>query len=265
MNKKFFFLSLFSILISCNNDAEKNSEKRLILPKTIIYKDAESDYISITNLVYKEKKLLTIGNKNRRNDYLYDGDRIVRETKYDYKSGKEIEVSKKYFTYIGNKLLFTNKIENGRWYKYSYIYNEDGTIKRESYEINDITGEELKRNTYEILIFTDGNLIKKISFTESNSITFTKTCFYEYDLSSNVFKNVLGLNLLLDELSFDSVGYLFSTNNLKKVSEYSSFQFDNNMLDYFSFFDYEYNINGYPIKKKCYGLQGVNSIIEYRY
>ncbi len=264
--KKIYFilLSFLIILISCNSDVEKDFENKSILPKTLIYKKNESSYTSVINLVYDGNKILSVGNKNMRNEYLYDGDKIVKETKYNYESGKELKISESIFSYENDKLFAVDKIEYGQEFKYFYIYNEDGTITKGEYDLVNKAGKEFKKASNSILTIENGNLKKTVSNWGYDDIITSSR--YEYDTNTNPFKNILGFNLLLDEIYFGSELNLSSSNNLTRHvfvpinSGGIIFEFyTNNMV-------YEYNKNGYPTKKTTYDYTGkAIDIIEYQY
>ncbi|MET3026255.1 hypothetical protein ABXT06_06235 [Flavobacterium sp. UW10123] len=235
------------------------------MPKSIIYKAENGSYTSVTNLVYDGNKILSISNKNKRNDYQYEGDKIVKEIQYNYESGKEVKILETSFTYENDKLIVVNKISERIQFKYLYSYNEDGTITREIYEVDSKTGKELKRNANEVLTFTEGNLTKRESYYVSDSVSTVETLLYRYDTSNSAFKNVSGIKYLLGEASFDSVGSFSPINNLKETIHYTTYQSDYTINDYVSGFKYEYNKEGYPTKKIIFALDNLNEIIEYNY
>lgn len=257
----YFFLVF---LISCSSEEYKN-EENFILPKTLSVKLPESSDIDTTNFIYNGNKIMTASRKFRRSEYLYNGDKIVKETKYSSQLGKEEKISETTFTYENNKLIFSDKIENKKKFKYLYIYKEDGTIIKEEYEVNFMTGKEVKTAGNEVLVFVNGNLVKQILNYEADSFKFATICVYNYDKSNNAFKNVLGFDFLLNQISFDFEGNLSSINNLKKIERYSTNQLGDIHKDYSTSFNYEYNSKGYPVKKTSNGIEGTNEIIEYKY
>ncbi len=261
----FFLLCCLTVLTSCTKDEEKSFENKLILPKSIIYKAENDSYTRVTNLVYDGNKILNISNKNKRNDYQYQGDKIVKEKIYSFESGKEVKISETSFTYVNDKLIVVDKISKGNQFKYLYSYNEDGTIKREIYEVDSKTGKELKRNANEILTFTEGNLTKIESYYEYDSMSIVETHLYRYDTSNSAFKNVLGIKYLMGEASFDSIGSFSPINNLEGESHYTTYQFNYTINDYVCNFKYEYNKEGYPTKKTIFTLDNLNETIEYKY
>ncbi|WP_281235049.1 hypothetical protein [Flavobacterium gelatinilyticum] len=261
----FFLLSCLTVLVSCNNDDEKSFENKLVLPKSIIYKSVNGSYETVTNLFFDGNKILEINSINKRNEYLYEGDKIVKEIKYSSESGGEVKISETSFTYENDKLIVADKILKDSRFKYLYIHNENGTITREEYSIDNNTGKELKTKTYEILTFTEGNLTKTESHYEYDAITFTKTLLYTYDTSNSAFKNVLGVKYLLDEGSFDGIGIFSPVNNLSGVSHYTTYQFDYINYDYANGIKYEYNREGYPTKKISFTGDGTGEITEYKY
>ncbi len=262
--KKVLLFCVFFVLLSCSNDEYKN-EENIILPKTLSVKYSGSSHVDATNFVYKGNKIMTATRKFTRSEYLYDGDKIVKETKCNSESGKEVKISETTFIYENDKLIVAYKDGYGTQYKYLYNYKEDGTIFKEEYEVSSASGKELKTGRNEILEFINGNLVKRTSNYKVDSFTFSTTCVYNYDKNNNAFKNVLGFDLLLDQIGFDLEGNLSANNNLKNMEIYSSDQFGNTHCDYINSFEYEYNSKGYPIKKMAYGTGGMNEIIEYTY
>lgn len=261
----FFLLSCLTVLVSCNNDDEKSPEKKLILPKSIISKSVNGSYTSVTNFLYDGNKILKISSSNKRNEYVYEGDKIVKETKYSSESGIELKISETSFTYENDKLVVVDKISEGTRFKYLYIYNEDGTVNREEYLINDKMGKELKTPTLQTLSFTEGNLTKIESYYEYDSITFSETYLFNYDTSNSAFKNILGLKYLLNEGNLDTIGSFSAINNLNRVSHYTTCQSDNIKYNYTTGVKYEYNKEGYPTKKISFAVDDVNEITEYIY
>ncbi|MHC0442981.1 hypothetical protein [Flavobacterium sp. 3-210] len=260
----FYLFCVFFVLLSCSNDEYKN-EENMILPKTLTAKYSKSSNVDVTNFVYDGNKIITATRKFTRSEYFYDGDKIVKEIKYSSELGKEEKISETKFTYENDKLIVVHTTEYGTQYKYLYNYKKDGTIVKETYEVSRVTGKEVKNAGNEVLLFSNGNLVKKTSNSEADSLIYTRTCVYNYDSSENPFKNVLGFDLLLGQISFDLEGNLSANNNLKNMEIYSSDQFGNTHNEYINSFKYEYNSKGYPIKKTSYGMEGMNAIIEYKY
>ena len=263
MKKFLCFFGAFSMTLisSCSDDNDNASEKKetSILPKTLKYTYPDNpDDSSITTFTYNGNKMVSAENEYTRTVFTYEGNVIVKKIQYDMSGDK---ISEESYSYNGGKLAsslyarnFTAKYPFGEYKgRYAYVYNPNGTIKKEGYITNATTGVE-SSSYYDILTFQNGNLVQleAIDLVSTLSTIYTKK--YEYDVKNNPFKNVLGLSLLLEE---DGV----SLNNLvKNTSNYGS-----DSVIYKA--TYEYNLDGYAAKKTEYSQGGttVSRITEYTY
>ncbi|WP_264536462.1 hypothetical protein [Flavobacterium sp. N1736] len=263
MKKKlFYYLPLLLLVLSSCSGEDYVDNKNIVLPKTlkIIYPYNTSANFD-TEIVYDANKIASISNKYRKREYVYNGTQIIKEIEYnlEYDQGK----SEKAYTYINDSLKTVTTVVHGQKTRYVYVYNIDGTVTIETYILDKETAKESKESESKVLTFNNGNLIKSVfnsTYGERSS-----TSRYDYDANNNAFKNVLGLDLLLDQANFGSELNLFSKNNIKK---YSAFTIGSGIVSepYFETINYEYNKNGYPAKKTTYNYKGdITEIIEYIY
>lgn len=268
MKKKwlYFLLSSTLILNSCFSDSVDKNENSVLLKtiKNVDLNDSSKNLIS--TITYDGNKIVSVVNKTQKTVYMYDGNQIVKQVMYYLNNGKEETYSEATYSYINDKLHVVNLFEEGRKTKYIYTYNDNGTVEKEFYDTNDKTGKESKSDEKKVLTVVNSNIVKsEHNFGEDNNVTTTSR--YDYDTNSNAFKNILGFNLLLDQVSF---GYekinLFSLNNLKKHIEFTIQGQDMISEPYADTMQYEYNKKGYPTKKITYDYEGdIKEIIEYTY
>jgi len=245
-----------------------------MLPKKITYNNGEKIYQTAT-FTYDDNKIVSISSEKSLIEFTYDGNQIVKEIQYSRYEGKETKYYEILYTYLNDKLE-TGVLTFGSQYqyggkKYMYSYNEDGTVKKETYDTDIKTGKQLENYSTGILTFENGNLIKSVS--NWGDRPYITTCRYEYDVKNNAFKNILGLNLLLDLADFSSEFNFFSINNINtfnvvtnlvpgtdpKLATIAFEPFGHTM-------NYEYNKKGYPTKRTMYDYKGdIKEIIEYTY
>lgn len=247
-------LVILSVFNSCSNE-EYDSSENTILPKTLktIYPTFPSENYD-TNFIYDGNKIVSIKNKNGRRDYEYDGNRIVRETVYSFYKGKETKSSENLFTYENDKLKTVTKFANGQATKYAYSYNDDGSITKGTYNLDSDTGKESKKYGKEVITIINGN-IGKSEYNWGDDYDVISVAKYEYDINKNVFKNITGLNLLLDQFSLDYETNLSSNNNNMKLYYVKNIQGPSSSIvfePYWFKMEYEYNKKGYPTKKVIY-------------
>jgi hypothetical protein len=265
MKKEFscFLAALLLVLGSCSNDIQENSKENLILPKTIKHiNDGKLSESLISTITYNENKIVSIKSKKERTDFTYENDKIVKQITYNIEGNKETKYTETAYSYLDGKLYTVDRFADDKKIKYVYIYNADGTIRKEIYNYD--TGKELKSTTNEVFTLIDGNIIKSIY--DHGLVKIISTNFYQYDTKNNVFKNILGLNLLLDQVDFSSEINISSANNIKRHviamehgSEIASEPYANTL-------EYTYSSKDYPIKKITYDYTGKEiQIIEYTY
>ncbi|MCV9926591.1 hypothetical protein OIU83_02950 [Flavobacterium sp. LS1R49] len=265
--KKLLYLFLTSLLTlaSCSSDNDNSSsvpsEDTSILPKTTtsIYSEGNR---SISTNTYEGNKILSVTSKDRRVDFIYDGDVIVKENQYNTENGKDIKEVVTTYTYANGKLAtvlhaynFTihSSEEKFELIKDIYTYNADGSINIESY-YTDVNGIEDKDSFgAKVLTFENGNLTKSVSINREIGKVISSE-LYEYDTKSNPKKYILGFNLRV-------YGTTASINNVVKRTFFST---DNSSIDYKT--SYEYNADGFPIKVISYNSDGTGAgVIEYTY
>lgn len=260
------FGALTVLLASCSNDDSSEKAVNAILPKTI--KITNPGYPSENSngvLTYEGNKLVSISNEERRTDYTYEGNLIVKAITYDIVDGKNDKTVEESYKYSNGKLSASFYVRNFTWeYPFGqyagrsvYTYQNDGTLKRERYSTNSETKVEKKDNYDETLTFQNGNLIKLVAIDTNSSLGNIRTSIYEFDQKSNPYKNVLGYNLLIEEENTNA-------NNLVKHTY--SYAGSESIL-HSNKTSYEYDTNGYPVKQTYYKSDGVtvSEIIEYTY
>lgn len=258
---------IFLVFNSCSNEEYYDSENTILLKtlKTIYLTSPSENYD--TNFIYDGNKILSITNKNGKRDYEYNGNYIVRETVYSFYKGQETKSIETLFTYEDDKLKTATKFTNNQITKYTYNYNNDGSITKETYDLGIDAKEETKRIGKEVITIIDGNIVKSECNWE-DGYDIISIANYEYDTNKNAFKNITGLSLLLDQFCVDYETSLSSNNNMslyyvKNIQGPSS----NKIFEPHWFkMEYEYNKKGYPIKKMTYDYTGeIKEVNEYVY
>jgi hypothetical protein len=269
MRKKLLccFSVVFMVFNSCSNE-EYNPSENTSLPKTLktIYPTSPEENYE-TNFIYDGNKIVSISNKNGKREYEYDGNHIVRETVYSFDKGEETKSSETLFAYENDKLKTAAKFANGQAAKYTYSYNNDGSITKETYDLEIGTGKETKRTEKDVITIIAGNIVES-EYKWGDDYDVISIVKYEYDNNKNAFKNIMGLNLLLDQFSLDYEAGLSSNNNIKRYyvrniqGPSSGIIFEPHWFN----MEYEYNKKGYPIKKTTYDYaERIAEIIEFVY
>ncbi|KAF2082837.1 hypothetical protein [Flavobacterium sharifuzzamanii] len=255
MQKKLLYclLIVLSVFNSCSNE-ELSPSENTILPKTLktIYPNSPSENYD-TNFIYDGNKIVCITNKNGKRDYEYDGNHIMKETVYSFYKGIETKDSETLFTYENDKLKTATKLVSDKATKYVYHYNDDGSINIETYNLYSDAEKESKKTEKEVITIVDGNIVKS-EYNSGDDYDVISIVKYEYDTSKNAFKNIMGLNLLLNQFSLDYETSLSSNNNMKRYyvnniqGPLSNKIFEPHWLK----MEYEYDKKGYPTKKTTY-------------
>lgn len=271
-------LCLFSVVVasltSCsNNDNDTPNTASAILPKTSKYTDPDHpSENSTTTAVYNGNKIVSLKDENSRTDYTYDGNVIVKSVSYKIVDGKDVKNYEESYTYTNNKLAtvthadnFSTEYPTGEYKDKSvYTHNADGTVKRESYDIDTTTGVETKDSYTYVNTFVNGNLVKAVATNGTilgSSSYYSHTDLYEYDTKNNPFKNILGFNLLMQ-------GETSSLNNIVKHTSSSIYGSGSDTSGPFVYkTEYVYDANGFPTKRTSYKEDGttVNEINEFTY
>lgn len=170
----------------------------------------------------------------------YLSDKLFGTTIYSYENEK---IKQQVLTLAKDNLDFNSKIV--------YTYNDDGTVSYNKY-MNDGKKAVMEKVVLTIL---NGNIIKKVLTRDTGSLII---CDYKYDIKNNVFKNVLGINLIaLGDLSIGADPLMlhndfgiseFGTNNIIEKTTTVKY-LDETISVKKEVFDLEYNNNGFPKKK----------------
>lgn len=249
--KKFLYVLSATLLAltSCSKDENSSSNPATsnpnssILVKYIIRTYPNND---IETIVYKYdgNKLVneTTVNNGDVISYIYVGNVIVKierrsangtfehSTEYNYANGKVATCS---FKFSGG--IYTPN------YTKSYTYNSNGTV---SYKIsNGRSG---------LLTIVNGNIVKDEQFDSNGALNRTET--FEYDTKNNPFKNIIGLNLLLDTENYYN-GNMLSVNNRIK----------DNDGDYYKDATFKYDKNNFLIEKKTFNYGNIFETAQYFY
>ena len=256
----FYFLAVaLPMLTSCSNDTIVSASKsEIILPKTLKYSNTGSSLVSSFDFTYSGNKIKSIIGLNERTDYTYEGDFIVKEIKYNIKSGSDIRKEEYTYAYENNKLVsttyakdFTAKYPDGSYKERSvYTYNADDSAVMKTYYKDLEFFEEEKLGDIELelkidkLTFVNGNLTKRVSKISLGSYmgyseTDTREYLYEYDVNNTPFKNILGFDLLMKDVF---------VNNAVKTTISSVLWNGSYLNSNSSNIEYVYNKEGYPLK-----------------
>ena len=211
-----FFGALIFVLTSCSGDENSSSEDNFILPKTISVTNQESPQDNkVSTITYDGNKIVSIISLGEKTVFTYDGNRIVKQEVFDiYLNGNKIKKTDVSYTYENGKLKtrllrkgFTTKYPDGEYiYKTVYIHNSNVLISYIYYTVNQDTKAEIK-SSEGTLTYKEGNLIKEEDI--DGSLVYARS--YEYDTKNNPLKNILGFDLLLNELPY-------SINNISKIT-----------------------------------------------
>jgi len=255
------FLCLLNVLVlvlisSCSSDdSSSGSNDNLVLPRTIsmTFPDFPSDN-SKDILTYDGNKILATANENSKSVFTYDGNLIVKQVKFDLdQKGNEVKDAEVSYAYENGKLKtrilkeeFSTDYPDGQYiYKTVYTHISENQVTYVYYLVDSKTKVETKDHQG-VLNYKDGNLVKEDFVSNSNKVTRT----YEYDDKKGPLKNILGFNLLLNEINCGSNNVLKTT---MTTTEFTS------PAVYLS--SYIYGDNGYPIKLTSYTSDGKK--IEY--
>ncbi|WP_289665363.1 hypothetical protein [Flavobacterium panacagri] len=256
--KKLLFLStvLSLIITSCSSD-DNSAKDSSVLPKTITYTYPPEDEkpIEIGLVRYDGNKINSIIGANKRTLFTYTDNLITKQEVYEKdRQGKEYKTKEAFYTYKNGKL--DTKISNTSnilspdyisTQKTVYTHSSNEQISYITYSVNNDTKVETK--TIEgTLTYENGNLVKRAG----NIWSYV----YEYDNKNNPLKNIVGLDLLLDDIR--EIG----KNNVVKITNKPSLT--SNPAIFLR--DYTYDDKNYPTKNRSYTNGGtVEFDIEYTY
>ncbi|SEP22528.1 hypothetical protein SAMN05444671_0246 [Flavobacterium sp. CF108] len=257
MKKILFFSALALIFASCSSDDNSTSEEDTsILPKTIsfIFPNEQLGTNSTGTLVYNGNKIVSLTREHLKVVYTYEGNMITKQQQFDLDlQGNEEKSKEVVYTYENGKLktrvfkegFSDNNSEALSIDKNVYTYVSNSLVSYINYSASNIKQGEGS------LELKDGNIIKEIR----NFGTSKSTTTYEYDTKFNVLRNVLGFDLLFNEIDG------FGKNNITKTTRIST-EFPNPAVYLKS---YMYNENGYPTKTTLYDNSGTSIEYEIKY
>ncbi|RKR10366.1 hypothetical protein C8C83_2040 [Flavobacterium sp. 90] len=254
----YLFSATLLMFVSCTTDYENSCIKKngvdpvkndtITPPKTdsipvvivepILLKKLVHNYAngktSTVELLYKDNKIVSDKDDSNLTFYTYTGDVITKIEKADVSGA--VYLTREYF-YTNGKLDYIFSNEFGNYYLTKYVYNSNGSIF-----YNKLNSDSSKREIGETgmtgrYTFLAGNLIREQVYNGD----FESEITYEFDAKNNPRLNVLGFNLLVDNLQGFAVNNV--TNRTAKVIS------PNVTIPEIISYSYEYNANGYPTKR----------------
>jgi hypothetical protein len=268
MRKKILLFSVFVLLLSSCASEDKSSddnlpsENSLIFPKTVSYTYPEfPSQNSKEKMTYNGNKVVNSIDENSKTMYTYDGNIITKQEKFKIDAqGNQSKAIQVLYTYENGKLKtrimkegFSNNYPEGQYsYRTVYTHDSDTQISYIFSYVNAETNIE-KKISAGVLTYKAGNLVKRTqvggAFGGGSNSSEIRT--YDYDTKRNPLKNILGFNLLLDEIG------TFGENNVVKTTvNRDDFPTPGIFLE-----NHIYNDKGYPIKSTS--LTGDGKSIEY--
>ena len=275
MKKKLFYFLSASLLVlgACSNDDHAISidPVKVVTPKTITYDGENSGGIDTKTFIYNGNKIVSASciayGHTMKTVFTYTGnlitktegfrdDQLTSTTLYTYNKEKLKEES--YF--------LPTQLDGAFYYKKVYTHNSDNTISYKVYRYENPAEPEDGTHT---LTFTNGNLVKsKTEYSELNPY-YKYVYEYKYDNKNNPLKNILGLDLILLEGGIVSGHDMFNGDfglndfGLNNISEkITTVNSEVGVETYVEKLTYEYDENGYPIKKRS---DQFTDVISYSY
>jgi hypothetical protein len=258
------FVVLNLLLISCtNNDNTTSAQENLILPKTITitYPNFPQDN-SKSTIIYDGNKIISITNATSKTKFTYDGNVIVKQEFYKLGSqGIEIISKRIVYEYENGKLKskiatsnFDSSHPDGDYIrKEVFTYRTDGVTSYSQLDVSVQTKVETKRGDVN-LTYKLGNLIKLEEINADPNIANTIFVF-EYDSKNNPLKNILGFDLLNDDIDNYGINNILKT-TIKGRLGISEAVFNSTCI---------YNTNGYPTKFTSFTGDGKTPEYEIEY
>lgn len=264
MKKLLLLFGAFTfLLISCSSDDDTPSQENLVFPKTVsyLYPNPSLGTNTTSTLKLDGKKIVDITDSDSKTIFTYNGNIITKQEVFDIdEKGNKTPDKVVEYSYENGKLktrihriLFSKEYPNGEYIiKTVYTHNSNGQISYINYSINTKTELEIQTSVG-TLTYKDGNLVKE----EQTFKSVTTTLVFEYDTKNNPLKNILGFDLLFNEVSY------FGKNNILKTTVTSSE--DTKVATYLT--SYTYNENGYPLRRTSFdgGGKSIEYEIEYTY
>lgn len=239
----YLFGACLLILTSCSDD-EKNTVNS-VLPKKIVQKIGNEKFTE--EYTYDGDKIVSIVGDFFTKYYTYTGQLITKVVVLDSKGvvNETIEYTYSSAGKLQSSLKTSINLENKIKVEYTHYSNSTVTYKETS--INKNTGEIEDNNISGTFNFVSGNLVT-IKRSDKSVITF------EYDQKSNPFRNVKGLNMLLDQeeyVSLNNVGK--RTYDLEPLIPYTLTK------------SHIYDNNGFPLEQRATDGLGTQIVVQYSY
>lgn len=209
-NLFYILITILFATVSCTQGDDvvsKSASDSLVSSDLVLPKKISTTYVGnigqiVNTYTYNGNKISESVYQNSgasdKTIYTYTSDLITKKTSnntytdFTYENGK-LKIATIYgLTPSNGQLVIISKNKN------VYTYNSNGTISKQTYNVDINTGVEyLDNNGTSILTLSNGNVVKHAFQSTSNSSSSTATYTYEYDLKNNPFKNVLGYNELI--------------------------------------------------------------------
>lgn len=264
MKKIIYAAVILNLLLSCsNNDNVSPSQDDQVLPKTITvtYPDFPQDNNNST-LTYDGNKIVSIVDATTKTKFTYEGDAIIKQEVYNIgNQGIETIKTRVEYVYENGKLKsktatsnFDISHPNGDFIrKQVFTYRTDGLISYSQLDVSVQTKVETKRGDVN-LTYKLGNLIQFEEINVDPNIPNTVFIF-DYDNKNNPLKNILGFDLLYDDINSYGINNKIKT-TLKGIfgvplSVYNS--------------TYVYNAGSYPTKLTSFTADGKTPEYETKY
>jgi len=249
--KKLLYLFAASLLVFTSCSKDDNDSTSSILPKkvTTVYSDGNTE---TQKIVYNGNKIVSITDQaGSVMKYTYTGDFITKVEELD-KDGK-LDTTTDY-SYVNGKLnagVEKNANPNDPYYyKTKYVHNADGTVSYDNFRGLISTGVEQEYGSTGKYTFKDGNLLK----LEVSSYGIEYSYVYEYDTKNHPLKNVVGLNLLLDDSYVNNI-----------VAETSTSGSGTNIRTSSKVYTYKYDANNYPTEQVKSYEDGKQTVVQFVY
>ncbi|URM35126.1 hypothetical protein [Flavobacterium anhuiense] len=220
------------VFASCSKDDSSDSTSSVLVKKII---DIDIDGSSSTrDYEYNGNKIVSMTEDGLLSKYTYTGDYITKIEEFDTEGKVDLTTE---YTYTNGKLTTSIEKNTGAkyYYKTTYVHNADGTVSYDNFRGTVETGVEQEYGATGRYTLKDGNLIKlEVSYYGDE-----RSYLYEYDAKNNPFKNVIGLNLLLEDETI--------VNNIVKKTEISGS--GTNIHTTLTTYTYKYDANNFPTEK----------------
>ncbi|OXA83396.1 hypothetical protein [Flavobacterium hercynium] len=259
MKKLYFFTTVFVILISCSSDNDSRTKEPV---GNIFYKTVTSNFESPvpveSKYTFDGNKVLSIKTDKTETLFTYEENRIVKQeviTKDQF--GEEYKEKELQYVYENGKLRTKTTL---LWVSYyldevsstsivTYTHISDNLIEHVTHFIHPY--KEKEKIDEGFIKYKDGNIVEKFYSSFYGTTVFN----YEYDTKNNPARNILGYDLLLDEI--DDCG---KNNIVKTTFKSSEAPYVNEILR-----TYIYDDKGYPVKYTSVASNGYRFKVEFTY